>query len=180
MPRRFGFRLALILAVAGHLCAEKAPAKFRVSGKVVNAVNGHPLQGAELWFGKVEDFEATQQKLLSGDDGAFAFTVTEPGKYLLGGAANGFRRQGFEQHGTFVSAIVVGAGLNTENLLFRLLPDARIVGLVEDEDHEPIQGATVYLFRADASFGLKHTYLAAQAFSNDSGRYRLPHLESGF
>jgi len=180
MPRRFGFRLALILAVAGHLCAQKVPAKFRLSGKVVNAVNGHPLPGAELWFGKAEDFEATQQKLLSGDDGAFAFNVTEPGKYLLHGAAIGFRRQGFEQHGMFVSAIVVGAGLNTENMLFRLRPDARVLGLIEDEDHEPIQGATVYLFRTDASFGLKHTYLAAQTVSNDSGRYRLPHLEPGF
>jgi hypothetical protein len=179
MPRRFGFRLALILAVAGHLCAQKVPAKFRVSGKVVNVVNGHALPGTELWFGKAEDFEATQQKLLSGDDGTFAFTVAEPGKYVLNGTANGFRRQGFEQHGMFVSAIAVGAGLNTENMLFRLQPDARVVGLIEDEDHEPIQGATVYLFRTDASFGLKHTSLAAQTISNDSGRYRLPHLEPG-
>src|SRR6202008_3511820 len=115
MPRRFGFRLVLILAVAAHLCAQKAPAKFRVSGKVVNAVNGHALPGAELWFGKAGEFEATEQKLLSGGDGAFEFTVAEPGKYLLNGAANGFRRQGFEQHGMLVSAIVVGASLNTEN-----------------------------------------------------------------
>jgi hypothetical protein len=169
----------LVFVAATHLCAQNAPAKFRVSGKVVNAVNGHPLAGAEIWFGKAENFEATQQKLLTGDDGAFAFPVTESGKYLLGGQANGFRRQGFEQHGMYVSAIVVRTGLDTDHVVFRMRPDARVLGAIEDEEHEPIQGATIYLFRTDASFGLRQTYLAEQAVSDDRGRYSLAHLEPG-
>jgi len=178
MSRRL-LPLVLVLAAATHLCAQNVPAKFRVSGKVVNAVNGHPLAGAEIWFGKAENFEATQQKLLTGDDGAFAFAVPEPGKYLLGGQANGFRRQGFEQHGMYVSAIVVGADLNTDHVVFRLRPDARVLGIIEDEEHEPIPGATIYLFRTDASFGLRQTSLADQTVSDDRGRYRLAHLEPG-
>jgi hypothetical protein len=179
MPRCFGSFLALVLAVTSHLCAQNVPAKFLVSGKVVNAVNGHALAGVEVWFGKAESFEGTQQKLLTGDDGAFTFPVTDAGKYLLGGHAHGFRRQGFEQHGMYVSAIVVGPGLNTENLVFRLRPDARIFGAIEDEEHEPVQGATIYLFRADASFGLRQTYLSEQTVSDDRGHYRFAHLEPG-
>jgi hypothetical protein len=178
MSRRL-LPLVLLVAVASHLCAQTVPAKFRVSGKVVNAVNGHPLAGAEVWFGKAENFEATQQKLLTADDGAFTFMVADPGKYLLGGQANGFRRQGFEQHGMYASAIVVGSGLNTRNVLFRLRPDARVLGVIEDDGHEPVQGATIYLFRTDASFGLRQTSLAEQTVSDDRGRYRLAHLEPG-
>jgi len=179
MPRRLLFLLTLVLAAATHLCAQKVPAKYRVSGKVVNAVNGHALAGAEVWLGKAENFEATQQTQLTGDDGAFNFIVADPDKYLLGGQAHGFRRQGFEQHGMYVSAIVVGAGLNTGNVVFRLRPDARVLGVIEDEDHEPVPGATIYLFRTDASFGLRRTYLSEQTASDDRGRYRLAHLEPG-
>jgi hypothetical protein len=178
MSPRFLFPVALLLASA-HLCAQHVPTKFRVSGKVVNAVNGHALAGAEVWFGKAEKFEATQQKLLTTDDGAFTFMVADPGKYLLAGQANGFRRQGFEQHGMYVSAIVVGAGLNTGNVVFRLRPDARVRGVIEDDDHEPVQGATIYLFRTDVSFGLRQTSLAEQTVSDDRGRYRMAHLEPG-
>ncbi|HKV78983.1 MAG TPA: hypothetical protein VJP02_12610 [Candidatus Sulfotelmatobacter sp.] len=178
MSRRFLFLLAL-LAASTHLFGQIVPAKFRVSGKVVNAVNGHALAGAEVWFGKAENFEPTQQKLLTADDGAFTFMIAEPGKYLLAGQANGFRRQGFEQHGIYASAIVVGAGQSTGNVVFRLRPDARVLGVVEDDGHEPVQGATIYLFRTDASFGLRQTSLAEQTVSDDRGHYRLAHLEPG-
>src|SRR5215469_11000602 len=113
MVRRFPLAFALLLAVAAHPSSQSVPAKFRVSGKVVNAVNGHPLGGAEVWFGK-PDSEGSEQRLLTGDDGTFAFVVSEPGKYLISAQANGFHRQGFEQHGAYVSAIVVGGRLNTE------------------------------------------------------------------
>jgi hypothetical protein len=167
MVRRLVFPIALLLAVSTYLCAQQGPRKFHVSGKVVNAVNGHALAGAEVWFGKAENFDATQQKLLSTDDGGFTFLVAEPGKYLLVGQANGFRRQGFDQHGMYVSAVVVGAGLDTDNVVFRLRPDARVLGVIEDDDHEPVQGATIYLFRTDASFGLRQTSLAGQTVSDD-------------
>ena len=179
MPRRFGFLLLLMLAADTCFCAQSVPASFRVSGRVVNAKNRQPVASAELWLAKAGDSEATLQKLLTGDDGAFAFTVATPGKYLLSGQANGYRRQLFEQHGNFASAIVVGAKLNTENVVFRMHADARVLGVIEDEGHEAVQGASVYLFRTDASFGLRQTTLAARTTSDDRGRYRLAHLEPG-
>lgn len=179
MPRRFGFLLLLMLAAGTYLCAQSVPASFRVSGRVVNAKNGQPVASAELWLAKASDSEGTLQKLLTGDDGVFAFTVATPGKYLLSGQANGYRRQLFEQHGNFASAIVVGKELNTENVIFRMHADARVLGVIEDEGHEAVPDASVYLFRTDASFGLRQTTLAARTTSDDRGRYRLAHLEPG-
>lgn len=168
-----------IVFLALPVSAQNVAPKFRVAGKVVSAVTGRPVAGAELLFGRADDFEATQQKLLTADDGAFAFTVAEPGKYTLNGQAYGFRSQGFEQHGVYVSAIVVGKNLNTENIVFRLRPDARLMGVVEDEDHEAIGSATVYLFHTDVSLGLKLTSLVQQVTTDDRGRYRFAHLEPG-
>ena len=179
VPSRMAFSLSIVLLLTGHLWSQNPTAQFQVSGKVVNAVNGHALAGAEVWFGNAYQFDATQQKLVTGEDGTFSFTVSEPGKYLLNGQATGFRRQGFEQHGMYVSAIVVGAKVNSQNILFRLRPDARVMGVVEDDDHEPVPAATVYLFRTDASFGLRQTYLWQQTNTDDRGRYRMAHVEPG-
>lgn len=179
MSRYFVLSFALLLAAATHLGAQSAPAKFRVSGTVVNAKDGRPLAGVELWFSKADDFEGTLQKLLTGDDGAFAFSAATPGKYLFSGQANGYRRQQFEQHGMFASAIVVGAGLNTENVIFRMRPDARVLGVIEDEGHDPVPAANIYLFRTDVTLGLRQTALVGQTTSDDRGHYRLAHLEPG-
>src|SRR5579872_656352 len=179
MLRRAVISFLAMLALAAQIAAQRAPEKFRVSGKAVNAVNGHPLSGAEVQIGRSDDFDATQQKMLTADDGSFAFAVTSAGKYMLAGEARGFRRQAFGQHGMYVSAIVVGQGQSSENVVFRLRPDGRIIGTIVDEEHEPVSGATVFLFRTDASGGLRQTYLSMQIVTDDRGTYRLAHLEPG-
>src|SRR5215469_3652008 len=178
MLRRASLVLLVALSLGAPLIGQSSR-KFLVKGKVVNAVSGHPLAGAQVWIGSADDFDATQLRMLSTDDGGFAFTVSEAGKYLMLGEARGFRRQGFEQHGMYVSAVVVGLGVDSENMVFRLRPDGRILGTIVDDDHEPVPGATVYLFRTDASGGLRQTYLATQTATDDRGMYRLAHLEPG-
>lgn len=179
MRRRLVLCVMAVLGVA--VCAlGQSTGKFRVSGKVVNATSGQGLAGAEIAIGLADEFDATQQKILTGDDGEFAFTVTLTGKYQLVGQANGFRRQSYEQHGAYNSAVVVGAHVSSENLVFRLRPDGRILGTVVDEQHEPVEGALIYLFRTDASGGgLRQTYVAGQTSSDDRGSYRFAHLEPG-
>lgn len=178
MWRWTGTFLLVVCALAA-LSVGQNGGKFVVKGKVVNAVNGHALAGAQVWIGMADNVEESQQTMLTADDGSFAFTVSEAGKYVMQGAAHGFRRQGFEQHGMYISAVVAGPGVNSENMVFRLRPDGRILGTVVDEDQEPVPGATVYLFRTDASFGLRQTSLAMQTATDDRGMYRLAHLEPG-
>jgi len=178
MPRRIILPTLLVLSIAAQLSAQ-TPTQFRISGKAVNSLTGQALAGVEVSIGKAEQFDSTVQKLLTGDDGEFAFTAPEPGKYMLVGQRNGFRRQGYEQHGGFFSAVVVGPGLASENLVFRLRTDAHIVGTIVDEESEPVTNAAIYLFRVDATGGFRQTFLAAQTGPDDLGRYRFSHLESG-
>jgi hypothetical protein len=169
----------LLLAGVCQLPAQNQPGKFRVSGKTVNAVTGQGLAGAEVSISKAEQPDSVPQKMLTNDDGSFSFASLEPGKYLLVGQRNDFSRQSYEQHGAFSSAVVVGTGLISESLIFRLRPDGRIVGKVVDENQEPVPNALVYLFRSDPSGGFKQVIQQAQASTDDRGYYRLPHLESG-
>ncbi|MFZ0418168.1 MAG: carboxypeptidase regulatory-like domain-containing protein [Candidatus Sulfotelmatobacter sp.] len=180
MLRRIMLHILLVLVAAAQLSAQIAPTNFRISGKAVNAVNGEPLAHTEVSIAKAEQFDVTLQRVLTADDGAFSFTGLEPGKYLLIGQRNGFTKQGYEQHGIYVSAVAVGRGLISENLVFRLRPDAWIAGTIIDEESEAIPNAMVYLFRTDASSGFKQTFLAAQAIADDRGYYRFSHLESGW
>jgi protocatechuate 3,4-dioxygenase beta subunit len=169
----------LVLAGACQLSAQNLPGKYRIGGKTVNAVTGQVLAGAEVSIIKAEQLDSILQKMLTNDDGSFSFAGLAPGKYLLIGRRNGFSQQSYEQHGIFSSAVVVGPGLVSENLVFRLRPDGRIVGRVVDENQEPVPGAMVYLFRSDPSGGFKQVFQRAQVSTDDRGYYRLPHIESG-
>src|SRR5262245_12742942 len=132
MLRRAETFLLALFALAAPSAGQNG-GKFVVKGKVVNAVNGHPLAGAEVWIGSADDVGGTQQTMLSTDEGEFAFTVPEAGKYVMVGEARGFRRQAFEQHGMYVSAVVVGPAVNSENIVLRLRPDGRILGTIVDD-----------------------------------------------
>ena len=174
-----------ILAIAGSLCAQSSPAGFAIAGKTVNSVTGEVLRSVEVFLyrtnpSNLEEIDPAPQRLLTGADGRFAFHVADAGKYLLAGEKAGFRRQGYEQHGFYFSAAVAGTGKDSENLVFRLSPDARISGTVVNEDQEPVEGATVYLFRTDATGGVRKTYLLTQTGTDDRGRYHFPHLGWGW
>jgi hypothetical protein len=169
----------LLLAGANLSPAQAAPSQLRISGKTVNAVNGQLLAGAVISITKAEQPNSILQKMLTADDGKFSFAGLEPGKYVLAGERTGFSRQGFEQHGAFLSAVVVGRGLVSENLIFRLRPDGRIAGTIVDEENEPVPNATVWLFRSDASAGFKHIYQRATTSSDDRGHYHFAHIEAG-
>jgi hypothetical protein len=169
----------LILTGACQLPAQTLPGKFHISGKAVNAVTGQALAGAEVSIVQTEHLDSVLQKMLTSDDGSFFFAGLEPGKYLLIGRRNGFSQQSYEQHSIFSSAVVVGPGLVSENLVFRLRPDGRIVGRVVDENQEPVPNAMVYLFRSDPSAGFKRVFQSAQVSTDDRGYYRLSHIESG-
>src|SRR5580693_6045611 len=139
MLRRNLLPMLLVLAVVVSPSAKISPPNFRIGGKTVNAVTGQPLPRTEVSIGKAEQFDATLEKVLTGDDGGFAFTGLPAGKYLLVAQRNGFRKQGYEQHGGYASAVVLGQGLISENLIFRVRPDAWIAGTIADEENEPVR-----------------------------------------
>src|ERR1700730_9816899 len=99
---------------------------FRVTGTAVDAVSGAPVKEAEVFFTRGQ----TTFTALTQPDGLFVFEHLEAGKYSLSARGKRYELQAFNQHENFSTAIVAGADQNTENLVFRLTPNASVSGQV--------------------------------------------------
>ena len=74
---------------------------------------------------------------------------------------------------------MTGAGLDTENLLLRLAPDAVIAGKVLDESNDPVRHATVTLYFEDHSSGVDQIRQSRSAQTNDLGEYEFTPIRPG-
>src|SRR5215472_4428320 len=92
------FTLQVLLAMSVAVGAQNAAPGFVISGKTVNAVTGQLLAGTEVLLYKtnpadIYDIDPAPQRILTGEDGRFAFHVQDAGKYALAGQRTGFQRQ---------------------------------------------------------------------------------------
>jgi carboxypeptidase family protein len=155
-----------------------APPQSRISGTVVNGLDGVPIPHAEVTISLAHE-QDSGQAVFSSDDGRFTFENVAPGAYSLTAVRRGFPRQAYMQHGSFSTAIVVKNGTSLENLVFRLLPDASIVGQVTDDAGDPVRGAQVMLFRRDNDDGENGITQSHARSANDQGDFHFGHLEPG-
>jgi hypothetical protein len=159
--------------------AQSSHGTYRISGKVVNAITGEALAGARLELAPTSGAQWVKAAL-TVKDGKFAFEGLGAGKYQLYAERAGFARQGFDEHpGGFLSAVVVGTSVASENLIFRLQPGASISGVVLDDFNEAVRGAQVLLFHREVRDGKLGTYIAGQSQSDDRGIYKFSPLMAG-
>jgi hypothetical protein len=116
--------------------------------------------------------------VLTGEDGRFVFGVGT-GKYSLHGAKRGFISSDYNQHEQYSTAIVPGAGVDTENITLKLAPSAVLTGRVLDESGEPVRDATVILWREDHMTGVSRISRFRQQASDDLGTYEFAPLDAG-
>lgn len=145
---------------------------YRIAGHVVSSADGHPLARARVTLSDVKNARKPLS-VLSAEDGSFAFSGLAAGKYSLQGAKRGYPIHGYEQHDFYWSAIVTGAGLDTEHLMLRLIPDAYIVGKVLDENGDPVRGASVRLYRIAKEEGSGRIYPGRMGVTDDLGAFEL-------
>lgn len=150
----------------------------RVAGIVVSKADGHPLSRARVVLAGVKN-RRIRESVITTDDGKFEFNGVPAGKYSLGGAHRGFISAGYDQHDQYASAIVTGAGIETDNLVLKLAPDAVISGRVLDETGEAVRQATVTLYIDDHSSGVHQIHASRGGRTNDLGVYELPSLNPG-
>src|SRR5712692_3358745 len=158
--------------------ASTAAASYRIAGRTVNAADGHPLQGATVLIVNTK----TQQPVastLAGKDGGFAFTDLPADKYSLEAVKTGYLASAYDQHEIFSTAIVTGAGLNTDSLVLRMTSAAIISGRVTDEAGDPVRGATVTLYRENRDEGRSRIAQFRNAPTNDLGAYEIASLPPG-
>ena len=162
----------------GHAVATSVAGGYKIAGTVVGGADGQPLSGAE-----VSIFPAGTNRVLqtfvTDSDGRFLFGNVKAGKYLLTAAKGGYPQQSYQGHGQYSTAVVVGAGLVSEGLLFRMHLGASITGTLLDDQNEPIRDAEVRLFRSEQETGVPLNTLVDQTSPDDRGRYRFSRLAPG-
>ena len=177
--------VALCFAALHGECAQRvaapaagpaaAAAGYRIAGVVVDAAAGTPVAGAELSI----SVASQEVKVTADGEGKFVFEGMEPGTYAVNAEAPGYVREAYNQHGAFSTAIIVGSGLDSEHLVFRLHRQAVILGNVTDERGEAVRRAQVMLFEEQRGTGKRGIRMLSQVQTDDLGAYRFAHLLAG-
>jgi hypothetical protein len=173
---------SLTVIVCTYAAAQNSPedaatGQFRIAGTVTNKLGGAALARVRVTIRDVKDPKNVQSQV-TGDDGRFEFRV-KAGKYALHGAKRGFISSDYDQHEQFSSAIVTGAGLDTESIVLKLAPSAVLNGKILDESGEPVRVARVTLWREDHTTGVSRITRFRDDIADDQGTYELLPLDAG-
>jgi len=165
-------------ATAQNTDAAPKPASYRISGTVVSKTDGHPLDRARVLLSNSKS-RTDSESFVTSADGKFTFENVGAGKYALEGLKRGFVTAAYDQHDQFSTAIVTGAGIDTENLILRLSPAAVVSGRVLDEAGEPVRQAQVTLYRNNHFQGVDQIVRFGNAPTDDLGAYEFTSLNPG-
>jgi len=180
-------RLHLALAsfaVLAPLClgqsqsAAKPTGSYSISGVVVSAVTGQPLDRAQVTLHNATG-ESLVSEMTTGQDGYFTFGHLPAGKFSLVASRRGYIGMAYDEHEGYSTAIVTGEGLKSDALTFRLPPRAVIRGVVGDDAGDPVQQARVSLYRVDLRSGLGNVVRSGNSVTDDTGAYEFTHLDAG-
>lgn len=174
----FGARAMAAQQTANVPAAAISGGSYRIAGTVVSRTDLRPLARARVTLRDAKEPQKFQS-MITAEDGKYEFTGLPPGKYSLRGAKRGFISASYDQHDQFSTAIVTGAGLDTESLVLRLAPDAVIAGRVLDEVGDPVRRAMVTLYFDDHSEGVDHIRQFSSAQTDDLGEYEMTPLMPG-
>src|SRR5260370_18421978 len=156
-----------------------APAgEYRIAGTVVSKSDGHPLDRVGVSVVDVKNGK-NFQTVITSEDGRFLFQGLAAGKYSLGGQRQGYISAGYDAHEQYATAIVTGAGLDTEHLVLRLAPAGLIAGKVLDESGEPVRHAQVTVYFEDHSSGIGRIQQFRFAQTDNQGEYEATPLMPG-
>lgn len=165
-----------------------------LEGRVVHAQTGAPVPRATVTLsgggagGRGAGGGPSGVRIARTDsDGRFVLERVPPGTYRLVAERVGFLRQpyGAQSPGGAGAPINLSPGQTVKNLDIRMTPQGVILGLVLDEDGDPVPRATVTAFRAGQRMALGSGRggaageSAASATTNDIGEFRLAGLPPG-
>jgi protocatechuate 3,4-dioxygenase beta subunit len=156
----------------------QSPASYRIAGTVVSKTDGHPLTRARITLRDAKD-PGKFESLVTSEDGRFEFTGIPAGKYELNGRKRGFISASYDQHEQFSTAIVTGAGLETEFLILRLAPVAIIAGKILEESGDPVRRAQVSIYYDDHSSGVDQIRQFRATQTDDQGDFEFASLIPG-
>ncbi|MBE0657610.1 MAG: carboxypeptidase regulatory-like domain-containing protein [Bryobacteraceae bacterium] len=173
--RRGAAWLSLLLV----LPAAAQTASYAIAGRVVEAVTGAPMARTTV---RINDYSgrsvvATTQTTAEGE---FRFDGLARGKYSLYAENQAYGTQlfGTKLRGArYGSAVAVGPGLDSEHLVFQMIPGGVIKGVVRDADSDPTPRMHLVAYRLMGQLNRAEGVQAAS--TNDRGEYRFHGLPQG-
>lgn len=172
------FLSATALALAPLQVPGQTSASYRIAGHIVSASDGNPLPRAS-----VKIYTTGDKRLIASttadQEGAFAFPAVKAGAYVLEGSAFGYIAARYLEHDGFNTAIITGAGVDTESLVLKLTRKASISGRVTDQNGDPVRNASMVLYREIHDNGLTRIARNKNAQADDTGSYEITDLAPG-
>lgn len=171
------FILLCLLLAASVLHAQAPSDAYRIAGHVLNAATGQPVRSATVSLLN-EDNTNVVAITITDPEGNFAFDRLPPGKYPLSASRRGFRTTFYNEHDEFSSAIVTGPDQDTTHLSLQLKPGAVLYGTVSGDGGDPVEGASVLLFKVPAHPGERVSQVNTSQ-TDDAGNYEFADLPDG-
>jgi protocatechuate 3,4-dioxygenase beta subunit len=169
---------------------QQQPEPCTVSGRVVSAADGTPLQSARVGLVQA-DHERRPAVYGTATDanGHFEIKDVPPGRYRFMAAHTGFISQEYQAKGLTGGAVLsLSPGQTVDDVIFRLTRAAAVSGRVADESGEPMMGVVVSTLRKPTpeeeeewhhSTKREHLMQSGSAVTDDRGEYRVFGLKPG-
>ena len=159
--------------------AYATPARYTISGVLINAASGEPIRRATVAALTIDDSRAVAS-CITNNEGRFVLDHLAAMKVQLTASKRGFRTASYDEHDGFSSAIVTGPDQDTTHLEFNLTPGAVLRGEITSDDGEPVAGARVMLYKKPRfpATGERITQVDA-AVTDDTGAYEIAGIAAG-
>jgi len=141
-----------------------------------NAVTGEPVRR-----GVVQALDLTGHAVAASTtdaDGRFVLDRLAAAKYQLTASKRGFRTASYDEHDEFATSIVTGPDQDTTHLMYKLIPNAVLHGVVTSDDGELVANANVMLFKRPKHQG-ERIERAGGTQTDDTGEFEISDLASG-
>jgi hypothetical protein len=172
----------LILLLAFFLTPQDPPQKCAISGTVVDALTGHPLNKVAVSVDtRGEPYGEPAASAITDSKGTFTITGLDPARYFPAASRNGYLETyyGARRPGGGKTAIALDPGQDLKDITLKLFPYAVVAGVVHDPDGEPLSGVTVTAWAVQFGADGKSFQQAAEMVADGLGQYRIPGLEPG-
>jgi len=180
--------LATALAAIG-LAAQTQP-QGSIEGQVLNGATGAPLKkasvrlmglGARNGQGRGAASMPPVLNKETDDQGHFAFTGLDAGRYSLSAQRTGFLHTNYGAHHLNGSGVPIplGQDQHVKDVALKMSPQSVITGKVLDDDGDPVSGVQVRAMRNVYRGGRRQWAQVGNAQTSDIGEYRVANLEPG-
>lgn len=152
-----------------------------IDGTILSAATGQPIANASVSLSITNNDREPLAETITGQDGHFFFAQLGNGKYSLAATHRGFIPAAFDEHPTGSTAIVVGPGLISTGLQFRLQPQAAIYGFVTEDSGDPVPRAQIIMSRVatDSNKAGSAPARPQRSFAGEDGSFEITGLAPG-